>query len=196
MTTPDLLPAANRIEELWSDYKTLIEYLQSENQARLQTRVDAIFPKTLLIAIASYCEVEMTATILQIYSENTQRAEPLIQFVGQQAIGRRFAQLFQWDDRGNPSRNANSFYNLFGPTFSSYMRNRVRGDRGLDEAVRAFLEIGSLRNQLVHENYADFTLSKTANEVYDLYHKAIRFLQEFPIAMRECIGDGTSGNSP
>ena len=45
------------------------------------------------------------------------------------------------------------------------MKQRVQEDRDFDESVKAFLEIGNLRNQMVHEDYADFQLNKTVEEV-------------------------------
>ena len=50
--------------------------------------------------------------------------------------------------------------------------------------MKAFLEIGNLRNQLVHENYADFRLDKTVDEIYGLYRTALYFLRVFPDAIR------------
>ena len=65
-------------------------------------------------------------------------------------------------------RNANSFFRAFGNNFQSFMAERVRSTAELEESIRAFLEIGKLRNQLVHENFADFQLDKTVNEIVEL----------------------------
>ena len=100
----------NRIEELWSDHGDLAAHLQTNNQLYLLSRVHDSFGKTLIIAAASYFEVRLTETIVGLYDEADHGAEVLSVFVRRQAIGRRFAQLFNWD-----SPNANSFYNLFGP---------------------------------------------------------------------------------
>ena len=172
----------NRIEELWNDHSDLAEYLQANNQLHLLSTVQDSFRKTLLVAAASYFEVQMTETIVGLYEGADRGVGILPEFVRRQAIGRRFAQLFQWKDS-----NANSFYNLFGKDFSDYMKERVKTDRALDDAVKAFLEIGHLRNELVHENYADFRLDKTVDEIYDLYDAAAYFLRYFPVAVGECI---------
>ena len=172
----------NRIDELWNDHNDLADYLQSNNQLGLHSRVHDSFRKTLLIAAASYFEVQLTETIVGLYDEADQRAGILSEFVRRKAIGRSFASLFNWD-----SPNANSFYNLFGPDFSDYMKKRVREDRALADAVKAFLDIGHLRNELVHKNYAEFRLDKTVDEIYQLYETAAYFLGEFPVAVRQCI---------
>ena len=165
-----------------------MEYLESANSLLLRDRAESAFAKTLLLAAASYFEVHLTQTIIDLYLEMTQGVEELAEFVRRQAIGRRFAQLFQWGSDESPGRNANSFYVSFGERFSAHMKQRVQEDRDFDESVKAFLEIGNLRNQMVHGNYADFHLNKTVEEVYSLYTQAGRFVDEFPDAIRQFIG--------
>ena len=70
------------------------------------------------------------------------------------------------------------------------MKEKIRGNRELDDAIRAFLEIGNIRNELVHGNYADFQLSKTADEVYGLYRAATEFVDDFPECVRRFIEVG------
>ena len=177
----------NRIEELWSDHRDLVAFLQSDNQLQLQSRVEDAFSKTLIVAAASYFEVRLTQSIVELYYESTQGAGVLTQFVKKHAIGRRFAQLFQWENDGKTAQNANSFYRSFGADFREFMVRRVRKDKCLEDSVKAFLEIGNLRNQMVHGNYADFQLNKTVEEVFKLYQDATNFVDGFPAAIREFI---------
>ncbi len=179
--------ANNRIDEIWNDHGDLVAYLQSSNQLQLQSRAEEAFCKTLIIAAASYFEVRLTHVIVDLFREMTHGAEALAQFVRNQAIGRRFAQLFDWGDGTSPGRNANGFYKLFGPEFADYMKQKVKGDQTLDDSVKAFLEIGDLRNQLVHGNYADFQLNKTVDEAYELYRIATIFVEGFSDSAREFI---------
>ena len=178
------------------DHRELVDHLQSGGYLRLISQVEETFGKTLLIASASYFEVRLTQAILELYREMTQGAEALVEFVKKQAIGRRFAQLFDWGSDARPSRNANSFYRLFGDSFVAYMRTKIQENQELDASVQAFIEIGNLRNQMVHENYADFQLNKTAADVYSLYEKAIKFVDEFPAAVREFIKQQNIPNTP
>ena len=126
--------------------------------------------------------------IIELYLEMTHGVEELAEFVKRQAIGRRFTQLFDWGSDETPGRNATSFYKSFGDGFSTHMKQKVQEDREFDASVKAFLEIGRLRNQMVHENYADFQLNKTVEDVYSLYARAARFVDEFPDAIRQFIG--------
>ena len=186
MTT--LSPAINnRIEELWADHDSLVNHLQDNRELQLLSRVHDSFRKTLIIAAASYFEVQFTEMIVDLYDEANQGTGVLSEFVRRKAIGRSFSSLFSWD-----SSNANYFYNLFGPEFAADMKRRVREDQDLDDSVKAFLEIGRLRNELVHKNYADFQLDKTLEEIYDRYRTANNFLTTFPTVVMEHV---TANNS-
>ncbi len=176
---------SDRIRELWEDHGELTGFLQQEGEVTLLTRAEDAFRKTLIIAAASYFEGQLAAAIGAIYRDQTQGSTALTAFIQKQAFGRRFAQLFEWD-----RKSANSFYAHFGQDFKAYMRQQVRESEELDEAVKAFLEIGDLRNQMVNDNYADFQLNKTADEVYVLYQKASKFVHGLPTAIREFIDQG------
>ena len=64
-------------------------------------------------------------------------------------------------------------------------------DAELKDALAAFLELGNLRNELVHGNFAAFPFNKTAEEVYALYQRADKF-----VAFVEAkIGDEKFGRS-
>ena len=173
-----------RIEELRNDHRDLVDYLQSNGQVLLQSRVQDAFSKTLVIAAASYFEIRLTGIIVGLFRDSTSGVEALAQFVERKAIGRGFAQLFQWD-----RRNANYFYRFFGEEFATLMEQKVRDNDSLADSVRAFLEIGDLRNQMVHGDFADFQLGKTVDEVYDLYESAAKFVNEFQTTIRGYVTD-------
>ena len=183
--TADVARPVGRIEELWSDHRELIKYLREDKQVQFLVRAEESFSKTLLIAAASYFEVQLCAAIVGLYGDPSDGTDVLAQFVVKQGINRRFSQMFDWGDSTRSARNANRFYGLFGSDFSNHMKKRVLGDRRLDEAVQAFLELGNLRNQMVHGNYADFQLGKNVEEVYSLYEKARYFVSDFPLAVQE-----------
>ena len=56
----------------------------------------------------------------------------------------------------------------------------MRADEKLARSVSDFCEIGDLRNQLVHQNYAAFVMTKTADEVHALYLSALHFMAFLP----------------
>ena len=56
-------------------------------------------------------------------------------------------------------------------------------------SINAFLEFGSERNRLVHQNYAAFPMEKTLDEVYCLYKKSSHFVDALPAAFVEVDGE-------
>jgi hypothetical protein len=104
-------------------------------------------------------------------------------FVRNKAVARQYHSWFQWDEN-----NANQFYGLFGAQFRSEMSNRVKGSDDLRTGVAAFLELGSERNRLVHQDYTTFPLDKTLDEIYALYRTALTFVEHLPGALRDCDG--------
>lgn len=56
------------------------------------------------------------------------------------------------------------------------MIQKVKADNKLDESIKAFLEIGNERNKMVHQNFAEIIIDKTAEEIYKLYQTALYFI--------------------
>ncbi len=81
--------------------------------------------------------------------------ELLVTFVRRNAIDRKFHTYFDWET-GKP----NKFFALFGETFKQQMLQRCREDQAFDAAAKAFVELGSERNRLVHQDFGSFTLEK------------------------------------
>ncbi|RRR67698.1 MAG: hypothetical protein EI684_18570 [Candidatus Viridilinea halotolerans] len=119
------------------------------------------------------------------YGEDTEQTctnHPVLNFVKNKGLERQYHTLFDWE-----RRNANKFFSLFGSDFRDFMSAVIREEPGIDAAIRAFLELGETRNQLVHQNFANFPLEKTADEIYELYKTAVVFVDEIPIKLREFV---------
>ena len=52
-------------------------------------------------------------------------------------------------------------------------------------AIAAFLEVGRERNKLVHQDYASFPFEKTLDEIYDLYRRALGFVENLHNTLRD-----------
>ena len=178
------------ISKMMKEHQELIEYLTSKGDTSLQIRVETAFAKTLLLSAASYFEDRMTNGIEQVFRDKTNNSDVLISFVQQMAIERHYHQWFQWRER-----NANQFFSKFGGGFRDFMKNKVGNDDDLDNSIKAFLELGNLRNQLVHENFAQFSINKTTSEVFEQYQKANKFVERFFSAIRQYINDQGSKNA-
>jgi hypothetical protein len=123
----------------------------------------------------------MCGNVVEFIREKATRSILVEEFVRNKAVARQYHTWFKWGEN-----NANQFFGLFGADFRAAMVNRVKASEELRESIKAFLDIGEDRNQLVHQDYATFPLEKTLEEIYVLYQKAMLFIETFPNALRDC----------
>ena len=175
------------IDSLHTEFFDLLVYLEEQGEVSWRTVVDANFRKILLIAVASHFERSLQNTVLTFATHVIGAEHPLFHLVRNKAIHRQYHTWFNWEDR-----NANSFFGLFGETFKKHMRDRVQNEDELDSSIKDFLEIGRERNRLVHDDYADFTMEKTSEEIYRLYGSAKLFVERFPGYLQTFAGENTA----
>lgn len=175
------------VDAMYRDNLTLANHLTSIGEVSLRVTADDYFRKVLLLSAASYFEHKVSETLLEFVFERTRGDGAILALVRSKAIERQYHTFFDWK-----SNNANTFFSLFGPHFKDYMKTQVEKDDGLRDAIRAFLEIGRLRNELVHLNFASFPLEKTVEEIYDLYKIANRFVVCLPDRLRDPIDGAQS----
>ena len=172
------------IERLCEEHDELIEHLLATGRITWKSRADDQFAKALLLAVASRFETLLTTCVVETFDNAMGGSDALVAFVRKEAIERRYHTWFAW--RG---KNANQFFGSFGEDFKDAMAAKVKNDPELDDAVKAFLELGSLRNQLVHEDYATFSMQKTPTEVLAQYRSARRFVDGFADDLREYVAE-------
>ncbi len=170
------------IDKLYEDTHALLEYLAGQGEISFQSSVDDNFRKTLLLSIASYFEDKIKESIVNFTEESVGQDSLISHFLRRKAIERQYHTFFNWD-----SSNANQFFGLFGSDFKKFMDNEIKNDAQLSEAIRAFIELGRTRNQLVHQNFATFPLEKTAEEIYNLYKNALLFVESLPNKLRKFV---------
>ena len=64
------------------------------------------------------------------------------------------------------------------------MAEYVRNNPEYDEAIRAFLEVGDVRNQVAHD-FGTVSLEKTADEIYARYKEALAFVEQILLRFEE-----------
>ena len=109
--------------------------------------------------------------MLQLVSTHASGRDLIVEFVRNKAVERQYHTYFNWD-RGN----ANAFFALFGEGFKGHMERRVKQEEAYDRAIKAFLELGSERNRLVHQDFGSYVLEKTVDEIMDTFHRARPFV--------------------
>ena len=164
------MPDETIVDQLYQDFQTLIESVDVLDFS-LQTTLRITFSKSLLMAVASYFEEQVQHQVVDFVDSRTSGNELLKELVLHRAFGRQYHTLFSWE-----SKNANTFFSLFGNNFRQSMTRYVTEHDEYQEAIRAFLEIGNARNELAHGNYAQFPLDKSTEEIYANYKAALQFV--------------------
>jgi hypothetical protein len=175
------MPAGTAVDKLYEEATTIIQVLEGSAEVSLQVAAGDNFRKALLLAAASYFEHLVCTCVLEFVRDRSSGSMLVQNFVRNKAIARQYHNWFNWEDN-----NANQFFALFGSEFRSQMSVLVKSSDALNAAVKAFLEIGSERNKLVHQDYATFSLEKTLEEIYALYLRALPFVEKLPNSLREC----------
>jgi hypothetical protein len=168
------------VERLVTDNSALMAYLRDQGEISFLSNMESSVPKIILLAAASDLEHQVQQIILGYYDKVTNACEFAGKFVFNKAVRFQFHTYFDWS-----SRSANAFFALFGERFRDKAKAAVRADDRLLQSIKDFCEVGDLRNQLVHQNYAAFVLAKTAEEVYGLYSSALYFLLRLPELLEE-----------
>lgn len=160
------------IDKLYRDHKSVLGYLEVSGEVSLRNTADDSLKKLLVLSAASYFEQVIQDLIVQFVSNQCGSNELVVSLVRAKVIDRQYHAFFDWN-----GKNANMFFALFGSAFSDSAKEEVCRDEGLDNAIKAFLELGKTRNALVHLNAATYFLEKTDEEIYQLYKKAVHFIK-------------------
>lgn len=169
------------------DFSLLQKEIDVKSPSLKVTAVD-VFGKTLLLAAASYFEKKITSILVDEVERRSPSDVLIIEFFKNKALSRNYHTFFAWE-----SKNANAFFALFGDGFKDYMKDCCNNDEDLRTSIRAFLELGNDRNRLVHQNFGEFVMEKNVEEVYDLYCKAIRFVERIPVCMKNFVAEQEKG---
>ena len=156
----------------YKEFKEMIDYLETNKEISLKIVADDNLKKVLLLSAASYFEDEIKDIILSFVEKNSDNNPMIKSFVKNKAVERQYHTYFDWS-----ARNANRFFSLFGEEFKNCAEGDVKDDSDLKESIRSFLEIGNLRNELIHGNFAVFPIEKTVEEIYELYRLAHKFIE-------------------
>lgn len=174
---------ANVVDRLHGEFSDLEEFLSVADGAKFLPVVESFLPRTMLLAAASHFEKRLSGDVERLAAEEAGDDHVLTWLVRNRVIGRQYHTWFSWQ-----SSNVNTFLAMFGKDFKEEAAKLISEDENLRKSVIAFLEIGSERNRLVHEDFGDAPLEKTTSDVYDLYESAKVFVDWFPAAIRRHLG--------
>ncbi|MBI5043425.1 MAG: hypothetical protein HZC10_06285 [Nitrospirae bacterium] len=162
------------IDKLYQDNTELIKFLEKQGEISMLSNIDDQFRKVLVLCVSSYFESIIKDTLIDFAKKQSQNAEALVEFLKNKAIERQYHTYFQWD-----SANCNAFFGLFGKNFKEYINSETNSNDEFTMSVKAFIELGGIRNKLIHNNLTTFYLEKTSEEIYSLYKSALVFIDTF-----------------
>jgi hypothetical protein len=162
---------STEIDTFYETHQALYNYLLVERQVSFANEANNNFRRSLVLAIASYFEHQVTAIMREIPRRHASGNPLICELIEQKAITRQYHTYFEWE-----GRNANKFFRLFGTEFRDSIRTAVQADQRIDESVKAFLELGDLRNRLVHLNYVTFDVDKTPEDIMARFRSALGFV--------------------
>lgn len=165
------------IQSLVENYKELDSFLKSQGMLSESIEISNHYRKILLLSCASYYESKIT-TIIQAFVKTHTRDDRIFNFLNNKAIQRQYHTFFNWD-----STNINNFLGLFGSDFKVNISKEIADNERLKICMRAFLAIGNERNKMVHENFLDYQLEKTFDELISLHSDAITFIEYLSSAL-------------
>ena len=159
------------IENLIKEYSELKKFLLESGQVSYESFMSDIFRKHLLMSCASLFEVQIQDIIVKFVESYTDNAS-IHSLVKMKVISRQYHTYFDWKDK-----RAGPFYSLFGEPFKTSITEKLKNTPELKQAEKDFLEIGSERNLLAHENFLNYSLNKTPEDILTLYRSATSYIE-------------------
>ena len=158
------------IDKAYEDNVTLLVYLSERTEISLLRTVDDSFRKTLLLSAASLFEHQISDALHSYCSRKSDSDACVMALIRIKGLKRQYYTYFDWENR-----RPGPFFALLGEEIGEKLRTESKIDP-LKSSVEAFLELGFLRNCLVHQNFAGYVFEKTNEEVYALYRSACVFV--------------------
>lgn len=171
------------VDDFYESNKRLLDKLRTDREISLEVWASRYLTRFFVLIAANYHETELTEAITSFV--HTGSNNPLVVSFLEKSMERQYHTYFDWDNG-----NANQFFSRFGKEFKKEAVKDVELDPKLNEAIKAFLELGRTRNELSHEKMHEVDLPKTTEEYYDLHKKAIIFVDYVKRKLGDAIPPG------
>ena len=162
---------SERIERQYQDSQELYNYLLGKGEISFATYIDNVYKKVLVLSAASYFESKISELISKYAAKASGSDKRIVKLIESKVIERQYHTLFDWK-----ANNTNTFWKLFGEETKESVRQKITGDEKLKTAEQCFIDLGRQRNLLVHENFAEFDVNITVEEIYKKYRQACNFI--------------------
>ena len=167
------------IDTFYERHLEMHKYLLEQKEVSFASDLNTTFARSLVLAIASFFEHEVTEIVRQVPFVHAKGQPMIAAMIEKNVIARRYHTWFDWD-----GRSAGPFLALFGSDYKLAVQDKLKKGGSEYVAISAFLELGNLRNRLVHQNYVQFQVERTFEELHALFQDALPVLK----FMRESLG--------
>lgn len=168
------------IDNLHSENNALLDFLDPEKQPSLYSDADNKLKKFLVMSIASQFEVRIQYIIRQFAGNASKNNLAIISLIEKKVIFRQYHTYFKWE-----TSSVASFLSLFGTDFKQAYDQMMTDNPELKQSGKDFMELGQLRNELAHQNFAAYSIEKTGAEIYRLYKSAVKFVDSIEAKLLE-----------
>lgn len=171
------------ISNLINEYIEITTYLKEQKEISKVINLSQHYKKVLLLSCASLYEKYFTDEIQRIIAKKTGGAA-LKNLFYNKSIKQQYFKFFDWKESKG---NINGFLKLFGNEIYAKIQSEINQKEELKQGMDAFLKLGYNRNLLVHENFIEFALDKTFEEIQSLHNLAYPFLIHLMKALEQYI---------
>ena len=161
----------NIIDNLYSNASQLLRQLGEAGDLSMQSFANENLRKALLLSAASWFEGRVCTAMETFSAVHSGNHSGIRAIIKRWAVDGMYFRYFAWREQ-----KPGIFYSQFGDDCSAMLKSEVNASPELKQALADFLELGNLRNELVHQNFATYPFEKTADEVYALFQSAERFV--------------------
>jgi hypothetical protein len=169
---------STEVERIYSEIAALKETIAKSGTPSDLVAFESLAAKCILLAAASYYEKAVCSIVVE-YAQNAGASEVFLEFLNNQALNRKYHTLFEWD-----RNNVNKFIRLFGNSFFKFLESKLAADN-IKEAAKEFMFLGRSRNMLVHDNFAEYALDITAEDIKKKFDVALPLLAFFAESLIE-----------
>ena len=161
----------NIIDSYFSQHKELSDFLMENQEISLKSDADRRFAKVLVLACASYFEERIISALSSYSNALLNGDEKISSLLKMKAFERQYHSLFDWKEN-----NANRFFSHFGEGIKKQHKEDVSQDDEIKDSEKMFMNLGRMRNVLVHSNFAVAPIDETHEEIYAMFKGAMRFV--------------------
>lgn len=159
------------IESFYSTHRDLIDFLLANGQPTFAADASDNFRRSLVLAITSSFEHDISEIVRSLPARHANGNPFLTELVVQKAVTRQYHTYFEWD-----KPNANKFFSMFGPAYKAVSQKKFSDDPNFRASVLSFLSLGETRNRMVHQNYLQFSLDLSPDDIILKFRQAKCFV--------------------